>query len=155
MINLQKELKFWQSALSLRDWDIEIEWSKPEDMPLSGAQACISTDFENAKAHIWVSRMTVPVTPEAVATTRENIVHELLHVHLERWDDKAPDVERHREKAINLIAKGLVNLYELNNRPGPNRDSVSIAGKPPGRGSAIPRVSNRNKTGTGSAKPRN
>lgn len=155
MINLEKEIKFWQEILSLKDWEIEIQWSSQQDMPIEGAAACISSDFDNAKARIWVLKMTVPVTSESTLHTRENIVHELLHIHLERWDEKTPDVDRHRERAINQIAKGLVSLYELNSRPGSPGDSVSIAGKPNRRGIPVTRAGGGNKTGSRPAKPSN
>ena len=151
-MNLEKELKFWQEVLSLRDWDLKAAWTDQTEMPISNALACISVDYENSKAQIWVSKLTLPVTDQTITNTRENLVHELLHIHLERWDDKSADVERHRERAINQIAKGLVALHEFNHRHDSAGDGVSIAGKPARRGSVVTRAGSRNKTGPGPAK---
>lgn len=153
MINLEAELKFWQGILSLRDTDITVSWSDPEKMPINGAQACIAMDFENNKATITILKPEFLVAEDKDRAIRENLVHELLHIHLERWDEKLPDAERHRERAINMVAKGLVSLYELNRRPRVDRDSVKTTAKYAGTKRAQHGSGSRNKARSGAAKP--
>ena len=147
-MTLDKTLAFWQETLSLRDWEVMIDWGISAELPASAA-AAISISPENRFAKIWIL--------EGQTEVDHLTIHELLHIWLDAWkvQDGTLDNEA-KEAAINMIAKGMVQLHErLNSKSDTKYIGRQAKSKSTGRGSNKRGSSDSSKTRTRPAKPRN
>jgi hypothetical protein len=116
------DLAYWQAVLGLRDWDVKLKIVRFEDMQPKGAVAGISRYPSHRCAVLMVLD---PVdnnqigNPECWPQDHEyDIVHELLHLHVEESFDVVFDadeklwwrVDTAKERMINALARTLINL---------------------------------------------
>lgn len=106
---LRRRLRFWQSTLKLRDWDITVNVDPDTNVKGRETGGYITVEPYHKRA-----RITIPPTAVllGIPTNSEmSLVHELLHLHLEGWQvEDFSDKELLKEQAINALAEALVNL---------------------------------------------
>jgi hypothetical protein len=147
-MTLDKTLAFWQETLSLRDWEVMIDWGISAELPASAA-AAISISTENRFAKIWIL--------EGQTEVDHLTIHELLHIWLDAWKVQDGTLENEaKEAAINMIAKGMVELHgRLNSKSDTKYISKQAKAKPARRGSAKSGSRRSGKAGSSSTKSRN
>lgn len=108
---LQSLCEEWQKTLRLSDWKVTIEVWRYYQFSDSLCDANIRIHRQHKVAEL---RVLDERDHEAVRTWSYDfelfIVHELLHIHLDRTESPSSD---DAEVAINLIAEALVNLKRL------------------------------------------
>lgn len=104
---LKKKCAEWQKILRLQDWNVEVRMSRMSEM--SDRDNLAECEYNQAK-HSAIIRIIEPADykdpiPQDIEFL---LVHELLHLHIAPFydDEKIIEIER----AINLIASGLVGL---------------------------------------------
>ena len=107
--------KDWQKVLRLQDWDISISVVRGKDMDFPDSYGLNSFDGLHKNSRIQIID---PLDLDEDVEFEENIVHELLHLHMADWlkDDGLTPPEC--EIAINILAQTLVGLKngDLNDR---------------------------------------
>ncbi len=94
----------WQSALRLRDWDVDAALVEPTEMRDPKSLGECSYDLRKKTAAVRISTST--------ADAERTLVHELLHLHLAPLDFFVDDKlgEMALEQAVHPIATLLVEL---------------------------------------------
>lgn len=114
--------------MSLQDWTILAQYADQNDiMRITGgddAEACILIDQQNMTGQIWVKCDDLPASR---ANYYNLICHELLHIHLDRWQVEPGIMNEIKEQAINALAKGMVALHaQFNSRLDPARSDIQV-----------------------------
>lgn len=109
--NLQKLLKKWQKILRLEDWDIQIRWARSYELAEASSVAENLRDVPNKRCDV---RVLDPIDfVNSVWPERDyelDIVHELLHTHVEAFAREFNGTDNLKEQVIETLAKALVAL---------------------------------------------
>lgn len=116
--NLAAELKRWQKILRVMDWEVTAEFAHQAEIPSAEcAIVQISGHHKSATIKIvWPSEF-----PDywAVGDWQNGLVHELIHLHMERFMPAKDDpAHMDAEAAISLIASALLELDRQCEEPG-------------------------------------
>lgn len=100
---LKAHVAYWQVALRLQDWEIEVKLVKGSD--LDHAQSRIERNVQHRTAQMKISDAHVDLPADL--SDEERVVHELLHLYF--WNDgQADTAEQSEEQGINMLARLLV-----------------------------------------------
>lgn len=100
----------WQKRLRLLDWNIQVGFKRFHEMPEDAGQVLVNEQHKAATIHILNESDTAHLKGTGADYSVEHtLVHELLHLHMIRFEPKesAPENEDF-EIAINLIAGALI-----------------------------------------------
>ena len=129
---LQNQLKFWQDALFLRDWTVELRVVRQWEMSDTGTLAQCEWYLQRRDAIIKVLHPDdLPGIQHRFLNGEEcdydvSIVHELLHLHFAPFH--TTEDETSHEQAINAISRGVVKVWRAETNTPP-----TIIEKPHGK----------------------
>lgn len=112
---LHKQLAYWQKALYLQDWTVELRIVRQWEMESPQTLAQCHWFLERKDAIISVLAPTdLSGLSERFIKGEEcdydiSLVHELLHLHFAPFHNEKDDITH--EQAINAISRGLVNVW--------------------------------------------
>lgn len=107
---LQRLVKKWQKTLRLQDWDITV--GKPGVNPNGGIASVDGLDQYKAATIFFGPETFEPRN----APVEETVIHELLHLHFNTFEEKSPSkaANRNLEQVINILSallyKGRKNI---------------------------------------------
>ena len=131
-LELHKQLVFWQEALFLRDWTVELRIVRQWEMGDSGTLAQCEWYLQRRDAIIKVLHPDdLPGIQHRFLNSEEcdydiSIVHELLHLHFAPFH--STEDETSHEQAINAISRGMVKVWRAETTSPP-----TIIEKPHGK----------------------
>ena len=99
---MRRECALWQDKLGLQQWKIELRHPHKGEMPEEWA-ACVSWSAEYASARILIHRKHM---------TLHAMVHELLHVCLEGYNERPRTYTPQYELALNKLTEALLDEPE-------------------------------------------
>lgn len=109
---LRERLKYWKRNLRLQDWIIEVGIVRGKNMP-DGKVACVNWTLGKKMASISIlDHIDYPDDLMDVRNMENDLVHELLHLHLapirDHFSDDSNVYITFEEQAIESIASGLL-----------------------------------------------
>ena len=111
---VEEKLRAWQKILRLQDWFVEVEIVRKHEMEWHTSKGEVWTRTNANRALI---KLLDPVDDTCPKTDpydmEETLVHELLHLHMDRFEPPKEDTIRSNEleRTIDTLANVLVNLY--------------------------------------------
>ena len=108
---LRELLAFWQPALRLADWDIEVHARTRKSLNGDDGEAAIYPEIKEAEIGV------VSTKPSSAYADHETIlVHELLHCYFERLRNDSTDGEV--ERIVEDLSKAIVRIQRNAAREG-------------------------------------
>ena len=111
---LGEALKFWQSALRLKDWDITAEIVRRHKMSNRTHFGEVSWNLSRMSAKILISDEIdtgesddIPFDPE------QTLVHELVHLHVAKIGEVEGNPSWVEEQVVDQIANAFVGLHRV------------------------------------------
>jgi hypothetical protein len=102
----------WQKILGLQDWSITLKMKRAHDMPEDCGGTCNHMDSKRVAIVSILDPIDYPPNAWVPHDMERDLVHELLHIHLEHWETERDGLEYYsKERAIHALSVALVNLH--------------------------------------------
>jgi hypothetical protein len=101
----------WQKLLGLQDWVVTLKMKRAHDMPEDCGGTCDHMDSKRVAIVSILDPVDYPPNAWIPHDMERDLVHELLHIHLEHWKTERESLEDFsKERAVHALSEALVNL---------------------------------------------